>query len=97
MAKTIGQKTRASCDSVPVIRQLAEILDNHRKSTGNPQSGVVFQSGNGLPVHVRGLTRRIRHVREKLTCTSCELIMQAAVLRLWLSVIAFLCAFQVFA
>lgn len=35
-------KTRASCDSVPVIPALAEILDEYRKSMGSPEVGVVI-------------------------------------------------------
>jgi hypothetical protein len=38
-------KTRASAQAV--IRQLAEILNAHRLSMGNPQSGVMFHSGGG--------------------------------------------------
>ena len=40
-------KTRASAKPVPVIRQLAEILNTYRSSIGNPQSGVMFHSGAG--------------------------------------------------
>lgn len=52
-------KTRASRDSVPVIRQLAEILDAYRKSIGNPEAGVVFHSGDGLPINLDAFTRRV--------------------------------------
>jgi integrase len=40
-------KTRASAKPVPVIRQLAEIPNTYRSSTGDPQSGVMFHSGAG--------------------------------------------------
>jgi integrase len=40
-------KTRASAQAVPVIRQLAEILNAYRLSMGNRQSGVMFHSGAG--------------------------------------------------
>jgi hypothetical protein len=40
-------KTLASAQAVPVIRQLAEILNAYRLSMGNPQSGVMFHSGGG--------------------------------------------------
>jgi len=40
-------KTRASAQAVPVIRQLAEVLNAYRLSMGNPQSGVMFHSGAG--------------------------------------------------
>jgi len=33
--------------AVPVIRQLAEVLNAYRLSMGNPQSGVMFHSGAG--------------------------------------------------
>jgi integrase len=52
-------KTRASRDSVPVIRQLAEILDTYRKSVGNPKAGVVFHSGDELPINLDAFTRRV--------------------------------------
>jgi integrase len=35
-----GPKTRASAQAVPVIRQLAEILNAYRISMGNPASGI---------------------------------------------------------
>ena len=34
-----GPKTRASAKAVPVIRQLAEILETYRLSMGNPSTG----------------------------------------------------------
>jgi integrase len=52
-------KTRASRDSVPVIRQLAEILDAYRKSIGDPETGVVFHSGDGLPINLDVFKRRV--------------------------------------
>jgi integrase len=57
-------KTRASRDSVPVIPALAEILDEYRKSVGNPEVGVVFHSGDGLPISVDRVGRRV--VRREL-------------------------------
>ena len=52
-------KTRASRDSVPVIPALAEILDEYRKSMGNPEVGVVFHSGDRLPICVDKVGRRV--------------------------------------
>ena len=46
-------KTRASAKPVPVIRQLAEILDTYRSSIGNPQSGVMFHTGAGRALGYR--------------------------------------------
>ena len=52
-------KTRASRNSVPVIPALAEILDEYRRSMGNPETGVVFHSGNRLPINADKLGRRV--------------------------------------
>ena len=52
-------KTRASRDSVPVIPALAEILDEYRSSMGSPKAGVVFHSGDGLPICVDRVGRRV--------------------------------------
>lgn len=41
-------KTRASRDSVPIIPALAEILDEYRKSMGNPEVDVVFHCVMGF-------------------------------------------------
>jgi integrase len=57
-------KTRASRDSVPVIPALAGILNEYRKSVGNPEVGVVFHSGDGLPISVDRVGRRV--VRREL-------------------------------
>jgi integrase len=62
-------KTRASRDSVPVIPALAKILDEYRKSMGNPEVGVVFHSGDGRPICVDKLGRRvIRRALEGIRC-----------------------------
>jgi integrase len=60
-------KTRASRDSVPVIPALAEILDEYRKSMGNPEVGVVFHSGDGLPISLDKVGRRV--IRRALEAT----------------------------
>ena len=52
-------KTRASAQAVPVIRQLAEILNAYRLSMGNPQSGVMFHSGAGQHMDFDKLGQRI--------------------------------------
>ena len=51
-------KTRASAKPVPVIRQLAEILEEYRMSVGNPQSGVMFHSGAGGRMDLDKLAQR---------------------------------------
>jgi integrase len=52
-------KTRASAKPVPVIRQLAEILNTYRSSIGNPQSGVMFHSGTGQHMDFDKLAQRV--------------------------------------
>jgi integrase len=52
-------KTRASRDSVPGIPALAEILDEYRKSMGSPEAGVDFHSGDGLPICLDKVGRRL--------------------------------------
>ncbi len=52
-------KTRASRDSVPVIPALAEILDEYRNSMGRPEVGVVFHTGDGLPICLDKVGRRV--------------------------------------
>lgn len=54
-----GPKTRASAQSVPVTRQLAEILDTYRLSMGNPSTGVMFHSGGGEHTDLDKVGRRI--------------------------------------
>jgi integrase len=51
-------KTRASAKPVPVIRQLAEILDTYRSSIGDPQSGVMFHTGAGEHLDIDKLVLR---------------------------------------
>ncbi len=52
-------KTRASAQAVPVIRQLAEILDEYRISMGNPRTGVIFHSGAGQHMDFDKLGQRV--------------------------------------
>jgi integrase len=52
-------KTRASRNSVPVIPALAEILNEYRRSVGNPETGVIFHSGNRLPINADKVGRRV--------------------------------------
>ena len=60
-------KTSASEKPVPVIRQLAELLDAYRSSMGNPASGVMFHYGNGVPMDLDKLAQRvIRPVAEAI-------------------------------
>src|SRR6267143_2577315 len=54
-----GPKTRASAQAVPVIRQLAEILNAYRISMGNPATGVMFHSGDGIPMDLDKLAQRV--------------------------------------
>ena len=52
-------KTRASRDTVPVIPALAEILDEYRRSMGNPKAGMIFHSGDERPISVAKVGRRV--------------------------------------
>jgi integrase len=60
-------KTRASAKPVPVIRQLAEILESYRSSIGGPFTGTIFHTGSGEPMDLDKLPQRvIRPVVESL-------------------------------
>ena len=60
-------KTRANAKPVPVIRQLAEILDTYRSSIGNPQSGGMFHTGAGQHLDIDKLVLRdVRPVAKSL-------------------------------
>ena len=52
-------KTRASWNAVPVIGQLAKILEEYRKSVGSSESRMLFQGGGGLPINLDAYTRRV--------------------------------------
>ncbi len=52
-------KTRASAKPVPVIRQLAEILNAYRASMGNPTTSVIFHTGGGTPMDLDKLAQRV--------------------------------------
>jgi integrase len=52
-------KTRASAQAVPVIRQLAEILNAYRNSMGNPATGVMFHTGSGEPMDLNKLGQQV--------------------------------------
>jgi len=52
-------KTRASRDAVPVIAALAMILDEYRRSMGNPRDGAIFHSGDGEPMDMDKLAQRL--------------------------------------
>ena len=52
-------KTRQSKAPVPVIAQLARLLDSHRCSSGNPANGLMFVSPVGKPVNLDALAADI--------------------------------------
>jgi integrase len=52
-------KTKASRQSVPVIGELAAILEEYRASMQNPNSGFVFPAENGGPVDLDKLALRV--------------------------------------
>ena len=52
-------KTNRSKASIPVVKQLAEALEAHRQRMGKPAAGPIFQSGNGKPLNLDNLSRRV--------------------------------------
>ena len=52
-------KTKGSKAPIPVIKQLAEALEAHRKRMGKLAVGPIFQSGNGKPLNLDNLSRRV--------------------------------------
>jgi integrase len=54
-------KTRRSRSPIPVVRQLADALDAHRIRTGVLAQPAlpIFQAGNGKPLNLDNLVRRI--------------------------------------
>ena len=54
-------KTRRSRAPIPVVRQLVEALENHRLRSGKlaQQNAPIFQNGNGTPLHLDNLARRV--------------------------------------
>ena len=61
-------KTQQSISAIPVIRPLAQLLQQHREATGNPQAGFVFQSRNykhkAVPLAPNSLLKW--HIKPKL-------------------------------
>ena len=52
-------KTRRSQAPIPVVKQLAEALEAHRRRMGKLASGYIFQAGNGKPLNLDNLVRRV--------------------------------------
>jgi integrase len=52
-------KTNRSKAPVPVIRELAEALEEHRLRMGKLAAGPIFQAGNGKPMNLDNLRRRV--------------------------------------
>lgn len=52
-------KTRRGQAPVPVIRQLAERLEMHRLSSGNPQLGPIFANALGKPLSLGSVVNRV--------------------------------------
>jgi integrase len=56
---TVGDpKTTKSKAPVPVIPQLAQKLDSHRKTCGNPVAGPIFANSVGRPLDLNGCYQR---------------------------------------
>ena len=52
-------KTARSKAPVPVVRELAEALEAHRERMGKLAVGPIFQAGNGKPLNLDNLARRV--------------------------------------
>jgi integrase len=64
-------KTARSKAPVPVVKQLAEMLEAHREKMGKLAVGPIFQAGNGQPLNLDNLARRfIKPAIEK--CVKCR-------------------------
>jgi len=52
-------KTRRSAAPVPVVKELADALEGHRERMGRLAVGPIFQAGNGKPLNLDNLARRV--------------------------------------
>ncbi|HEV2424661.1 MAG TPA: tyrosine-type recombinase/integrase [Terriglobia bacterium] len=52
-------KTRKGRAPVPVIRQLADLLELHRLRAGNPATGPIFANATGKPLSLGSLVNRV--------------------------------------
>jgi integrase len=64
-------KTACSKAPVPVVNQLAEALEAHRRRVGKFAVGPIFQAGNGKPLNLDNLARRVI-VPALSRCTVCR-------------------------
>jgi integrase len=56
--EVVTPKTAKSRAAVPVISPLAERLEMHRVSSGNPDSGPIFRTSNGTPLSLHNVVNR---------------------------------------
>ena len=52
-------KTRRSQAPIPVVKQLADALESHKLRMGVLAVGPIFQAGNGKPLNLDNLARRV--------------------------------------
>jgi integrase len=52
-------KTARSKAPVPIVKELAEALEKHRQGMGRLAVGPIFQAGNGKPLNLDNLARRV--------------------------------------
>jgi len=52
-------KTRRSSAPIPVVKQLAEALEAHKVRMGKLAVGPIFKAGNGKPLNLDNLARRV--------------------------------------
>ncbi len=52
-------KTNRSKAPIPVVKQLADALEAHKRRMGKLAAGPIFQAGNGKPLNLDNLARRM--------------------------------------
>ena len=57
--KVTEPKTARSKAPIPVVKQLRDALEAHRQRMGKLAAGAIFQAGNGQPLNLDNLVRRV--------------------------------------
>jgi integrase len=68
-------KTTRSKAPVPVVKELADALEDHRQRMGKLAVGFIFQAGNGSPLNLDNLVRReiIPAIEKCVVCRKSEI------------------------
>ena len=64
-------KTARSRAAIPMVKQLVEALESHKERVGKLAVGPIFQAGNGKPLNLDNLVRRVI-VPALEKCTVCQ-------------------------